>query len=144
MWQTCRQGSVLPTGWNIVVGPFSARVGEPLDGGARQLNPSTLLADGSANFQTLLEDGERVFCRVGGHAKADGSVLTVLPAAGHPTPATIDRLAHQYGLKDELDGAWALRPLKSMRDGGRTTLMLEDPGGEPLERLLGLAVESAF
>jgi hypothetical protein len=108
------------------------------------LNPSILLADGSANFQTLLEEGDHVFCRVGGHAKADGSVLTVLPAAEHPTPATIDRLAHEYRLKDELDGAWSLRPLKSMREGARITLVLEAPGGEPLERLLGVAVESAF
>jgi hypothetical protein len=52
---------------------FPSRVGGPLDGGARQLNPSTLLADGSANFQALLEDGERVFGRVGSHASADGS-----------------------------------------------------------------------
>jgi PAS domain S-box-containing protein len=105
------------------------------------LNPSTLLADGSANFQVLWEDGERVFCRVGSHANADGSVLAVLPAAEHPAPATLDRLAHEYGLKEELDGAWALRPLKLMRDGGRTTLVLEDPGGEPLERLLGAPFE---
>jgi hypothetical protein len=63
------------------------------------LNPSTLLAEGSANFQALLEDGERVFCRVGSHANADGSVL---PAAEHPTSAALDRLAHEYGLKDEL------------------------------------------
>ena len=88
--------------------PFSTRVGEPLDGGVRQLNPSTLLADGSANFQVLLEDGERIFFRVGSHANADGSVLTVLPAAEHPTPATLDRLAHEYGLKEELDWAWAV------------------------------------
>jgi hypothetical protein len=57
----------------------------------RQLNPSTLLrADGNANLQVLLEDGERVFCRVGSHANADGSVLAVLPAAERPTPATFD------------------------------------------------------
>ena len=74
------------------------------------MNPSTLLgADGSANFQVLLEDGERIFCRVGSHANADGSVL---PAAEHPTPATLDRLAHEYGLNEELDGAWALHPLE--------------------------------
>jgi hypothetical protein len=85
-----------------VIGLFSARVGEPLDGGAPQLNPSTLLADGSANFQALLEDGERVFCRVGSRANADGSVLAVLPAAEHPTPATLHHLAHDYGLKEEL------------------------------------------
>jgi PAS domain S-box-containing protein len=112
---------------------------KPLDGGVRQLNPSTLLADGSANFQVLLEDGERVFCRVGSHA--DGSVLSVLPAAEHPTPATLDRLAHEYGRKEELDGAWAVRPLELIREGGRTMLVLEDPGGEPLERLLGVPFE---
>jgi hypothetical protein len=78
----------------------------------RQLSPSIPLADGNANFQVLWEDGERVFCRVGSHANADGSVLTVLPAAEHPTPATLDRLAHEYGLKEELDGAWALHPLE--------------------------------
>ncbi|WMT78177.1 AAA family ATPase [Bradyrhizobium sp. Ash2021] len=107
------------------------------------MNPSTLLgADGNANFQALLEDGERVFCRVGSHANADGSVLAVLPAAEHPTPATLDRLAHEYGLKEELDGAWAVRPLGLIREGGRTMLVLEDPGGEPLERLLGAPLET--
>ena len=34
--------------------------------------------------------------------------------------------------KDELDGSWALRPLELGRERGRTTLVLEDPGGEPL------------
>jgi PAS domain S-box-containing protein len=108
----------------------------------RQLNSSTLLADGNANFQVLWEDGERVFCRVGSHANADRSVLTVLPAAEHPTPATLDRLAHEYGLKQELDGAWAVRPLELIREGGRTMLVFEDPGGEPLERLLGAPLET--
>ena len=66
-------------------------------------------------------------------------MLAVLPAAEHPPPATLDRLAHEYGLKDELDGAWAVRPLELVRERGRTMLVLEDPGGEPLERLLGAA-----
>jgi serine/threonine protein kinase len=108
----------------------------------RQLNPSTLLADGSADFQALLEDGERVFCRGGSHANANGSVLAVLPAAEHPTPATLDRFAHEYGLKEELDGAWAVRPRELVREGGRTMLVLEDPGGEPLEPLLGAPLET--
>jgi serine/threonine protein kinase len=109
------------------------------------VNPSTLFgADGSANFQVLLEDGERIFCRVGSHANADGSVLAVLPSAEHPTPATLDRLAHEYGLKEDLDGAWAVRPLELIREGGRTMLVLEDPGGEPLERLLGAPLETGL
>jgi len=141
MWQISCSSSARPTEWTIVIGPFLASVGEPLDGGVRQLNPSTLLADGNANFQVLWEDGERVFCRVGSHANADCSVLTVLPAAEHPMPATLNRLAHEYGLKDELDGAWAVRPLELVSESGRSMLVLEDPGGEPLERLLGLPFE---
>ena len=81
----------------------------------------------------------RVFCR-GWRLGADGhriAVLAVLPAAEHPPPATLDRLAHEYGLKDELDGAWAVRPLELVRERGRTMLVLEDPGGELLEGLLG-------
>jgi serine/threonine protein kinase len=69
------------------------------------------------------------------------SVLLVFPAAEHPTPATLDRLAHEYGLKDELDGAWAVRPLELGRERGRTMLVFEDPGGEPLDRLLGTLME---
>jgi PAS domain S-box-containing protein len=90
----------------------------------------------------LWEDEERVFCGGVSHANAARSaVLVVLPAAEHPAPATLDRLAHEYGLKDELDGAWAVRPLKLVREVGRTMLVLEDPGGEPLERLLGAPME---
>ncbi len=49
----------------------------------------------------------------------------------------LDRLAHEYSLKDELDGTWAVRPLALVRDRGRTVLVLEDPGGELLNSLLG-------
>src|SRR5713101_6395643 len=116
---------------------------DPLDGGVRQLNPSTLFdTRGSSCFQILWEDGERVFCSGVSRANADRpAVLAVLPAAEHPTPATLDRLAHEYGLKEELDGAWAVRPLELIREGCRTMLVLEDPGGEPLERLLGVPFE---
>ena len=44
-------------------------------------------------------------------------------------------------LKDELDGTWAVRPVELVREGGRTMLVLEDPGGEPLDRLLGAPLE---
>ena len=96
-------------------------------------------ADGDSNFQVLWEDGDRVFCRAW-RPGADGSrhaVLAVLPAAEHPAPATLDRLAHEYALKDELDGTWAVRPLAFVRDPGRTMLVLEDPASQPLARRLG-------
>jgi hypothetical protein len=59
-------------------------------------------------------------------------VLALLPATEHPSPACLDRLAHEYDLKDELDGAWAVRPLELVRDRDRTVLVLEDPGGNTL------------
>jgi serine/threonine protein kinase len=110
----------------------------------RQLNPSTVLgADWNSNFQVPWEDGERIFCRGAGHTGngAHFPVLAVCPTGEHPTPVTLNRLAHEYGLKDELEGAWAVRPLELIREGGRTMLVLEDPGGEPLDRLLGAPIE---
>ncbi len=88
------------------------------------------------------EDG-RVVCRdwwIG----PDGdrtAVLTVRLAAEHPLPASIDRLAHEFALKDVLESAWAVRPVELRRDQGRTILVLEDPACEPLDRLLGAPME---
>ena len=93
--------------------------------------------------QVLWEDGERVFRR-GWRSDDDGNpsaVLIVLPATDQPSRSSLDRLTHEYELKDELDGAWAVRPLDLVRDAGRTMLVLEDAGGEPLDRLLGAPME---
>jgi predicted ATPase len=89
------------------------------------------------------QSGPFVFCRAwrgGGDGKRD-AVLVVTPGAEHPAPTTLDRLGHEYGLKDELDSAWAVRPLEIVRDRGRTMLVLEDFGGEPLNRRLGSPLE---
>jgi PAS domain S-box-containing protein len=106
------------------------------------MNPSWSGAGGDRGLQVLWEDGERVFCR--GESHVDGfraSVLAVLPAAEHPTPATLEGLAREYGLKDELDGTWAVRPLELVRERGRIMLVLEDTRSEPLHRLLGVPME---
>jgi PAS domain S-box-containing protein len=97
----------------------------------------------NSSFQILWEDGERVVCR-GRRLGADDNwkaVLAMLPAGEQPAPSSLDRLAHEYELKDELDGAWAVRPLELVHEGGRTMLVLEDPGGEPLATLLGEPME---
>src|SRR5712671_6352775 len=103
----------------------------------------SLGAGGAGSFTVLWEDGERVLCR-GWHDEGDGdrtAILAVFSASEHPTPGLVDRLAHEYGLKDELDGRSAVRPLALVREHGRTMLLLEDPGGEPLDRLLGQPIE---
>ncbi|NWL76951.1 protein kinase [Pseudomonas taiwanensis] len=92
-------------------------------------------------LQICWDDGERAFCR-GPHPKEGGDdVLVARAAAEQPLPASLERLAHEFGLKDELDGAWAVRPLELVRESSGLLLVLEDPGGEPLERLLGAPME---
>src|SRR5499427_9515817 len=90
----------------------------------------------------LWEDGERVFRR-GWRPDNNGkrAVLLVMPAADQPSRSSLDHLTHEYELKDQLDSGWAVRPLELVREAGRTTLVLEDTDGEPLDRLLGAAVE---
>src|SRR5271166_6692761 len=95
-------------------------------GGVRQVNPSFRLdADWQSDLEVLWEDGERVFCR-GWRADGDGgrgSVLVVLPTAERPLSASLERLAHEYDLRDELAAAWAARPLALARERGRTALL---------------------
>ena len=91
----------------------------------------------------LSEDGGLVLRRgwregAGGERK---DVLVVLSASEQPAQAALDRLAHEYSFKDELDSAWAARPLELVHDRGRTILVLEDPGGELLSELLGTPME---
>src|SRR3984957_14569047 len=107
------------------------------------MDPSSWSGTGGvSNLQVLWEDGERIFCRGESFTNGDrATMLAVLPAAKPPAPATLDRLAREYELKDELDGAWAVRPLELVRDRGRTMLVLEDTGNEPLHRLLGPPME---
>ena len=108
------------------------------------MNLSRSLGPGGASSLTVLcEDGERVLCR-GWRDNGDGertALLAVLSALEHPTPGFIDQLAHEYGLKDELDGRSAARPLALFREHGRTVLLLEDPGGDTLDRFLGRPME---
>src|SRR4030095_13848488 len=96
------------------------------------------VANSDGSSQVLWEDGERVFSR-GWRLDDNGNRLAVLlVAVDRPSRSRLDRLAHELSLKDELDAAWAVRPLKVERGSGRTMLLvLEDPGGEPLARLLG-------
>jgi len=63
-------------------------------------------------------------------------VLAIALSAEQPSPQTLRRLEHEYSLAAELDPAWAAKPLALTRHEGRTILVLEDPGGEPLDRAL--------
>ena len=62
----------------------------------------------------------------------------------HPTSANLKRLEQAYFLKEELDSAWAARPIELTSHWDRTVLVLEDPGGVPLDQLLGRSFDLAF
>src|SRR6202453_2981458 len=86
--------------------------------------------------ETLWDDGEFVLSR--GVWNAEPSpLLAVAPSSAQPSPRTLARLQHAYTLREELDPAWAARPLRLEPRKGRLTLLIEDPGGEPLLQLLG-------
>ena len=95
-----------------------------------------------AGLQVLSEDGERVLCRgwrADGDASAALAVYCPSPSARPRLPRSpCPRIRTEGGARQRVGGAAA----GAVREGGRTVLVLEDPGGEPLERLLGAPMET--
>jgi PAS domain S-box-containing protein len=92
---------------------------------------------GDSSLRVMWEDGDRVFCRGRRDNAERDAVLVVLPAAEQPTFDSLNRLTREYELKDDLDRAWAARPVALTRYNDRVALVLEDPGGAPIDRVLG-------
>jgi PAS domain S-box-containing protein len=77
-------------------------------------------------FDTLGHDDECILYRA--RREEDGSqVLVLTPAVQYPRPEVLKRLEHEYSLREELDGEWAVRPLALNRHEGQEMLVLEDP-----------------
>ena len=94
-------------------------------------------------FEALRKDEEFILYR--GQSKDLGSrVLVLSPAVQRSTPESLKRLEHEYSLKQELDPSWATRPMAIARHWDRTVLVSADPGGVPLDQLLGQPVDVAF
>ncbi len=72
-----------------------------------------------------------------GRQRGDQSpVLAIALSAEQPSPQSLRRLEHEYSLAADLDPAWAARPLALTHYEGQTVLIVQDPGGEPLDQLL--------
>ncbi|MGO9995345.1 MAG: AAA family ATPase [Steroidobacteraceae bacterium] len=80
-----------------------------------------------------LRDGDFALYR--GSGKGRPPILLV--TAENASLACINRLEHEYTLRAELDAAWAAHPIELSRHRNRLALVLEDPGGVVLDRLLG-------
>jgi PAS domain S-box-containing protein len=87
----------------------------------------------SSYLFSLLGEGDIALYRGSG----DGLAPILLAAAEETSLGCVERLEHEYALKAELDADWAARPVALTHYNDRVTLVLEDPGGAPLDQLLG-------
>ena len=94
-------------------------------------------------FEALRKDEEFILYR-GRSRTTHLRFLVLSPVAEYPTPESLKRLEHEYSLREELDPAWAARPIAMARHWDRPVLVLEDPGGVPLDQLLGQPLDLAF
>jgi PAS domain S-box-containing protein len=86
-----------------------------------------------------LREGDIALYRGSGN----GLAPILLAAADEISLDCVERLEHEYALKAELDADWAARPVALTRYNDRLALVLEDPGGTPLDRLLGRPLDVA-
>ena len=86
-------------------------------------------------LEPLREGGDFTLYRGRQHGNLS-PVLVIALSAEQPSPQSLRRLEHEYSVAADLDPAWAAKPLALTRNEGRTILVLEDPGGEPLDRIL--------
>jgi predicted ATPase/signal transduction histidine kinase/GAF domain-containing protein len=95
------------------------------------------------SVESLRDDGEFILYR--GQAKQPGlpSVLLLTPTSPRPSPETLKKIDHEYSLRNELDPAWAVRPIALSERNEQVTLVLEDPGGALLDEFLSGPMEIA-
>ena len=94
-------------------------------------------------FETLRRDEEFVLYR-GRHIDTASQILLLSPAAVNPSPIILRRIENEYSLREELDPTWSARPMAVARHLDRTVLVLEDPGGLPLDQVVGQPLELGF
>ena len=86
--------------------------------------------------ECLREDEEFILYRGRASEAEVPTVLLLTPASSRPAPESLKKIDNEYSFRDDLDATWALRPLLLSQYDGQKVLVLEDPGGEPLDRLI--------
>src|SRR5580693_6173726 len=86
--------------------------------------------------ECLRKDEEFVLYRARASAAEPSSVLLLTPASIHPRPESLKKMEHEYSLCHDFDPTWAVRPIALSECDGQKALVLEDPGGVFLHRLI--------
>jgi PAS domain S-box-containing protein len=89
-------------------------------------------------LEVLRDDSNFVLYRAW-HPGNPVSVLALLPT--RLTSQSVARLEHEYALGSMLDSSWAAQPLALNRSRVPPMLLLDDNGGDPLNRALGQPLE---
>jgi PAS domain S-box-containing protein len=92
--------------------------------------------------KSLREDDEFILYRARASGAELSSVLLLIPASTRPAVQSLKKIEHEYSFRDDLDTTWAVRPLALSQYNGHKALVLEDPGGEPLHRLIQGPIET--
>jgi len=113
---------------------------------ARAPSHTDMLDLAQYTLEQLRSDGEIVLYRARPGTPSEASrtsVLLLSPVSEHPSRSSLGRMQHEYLLRDGLDPVYVVRPLALVETESRTALVLEDPGGTPLDRLLRAPMEIA-
>jgi PAS domain S-box-containing protein len=109
-------------------------------GGDPILTENSMIDVSSYALESLRRGAKFVLYR--GQRETDPShILVVAPVLKRPAQGILRRLEHEYALRTRLDPEWAVLPLDLVSHDGRTVLVLEDPGGQPLSQLLAHPLE---
>ncbi len=88
---------------------------------------------------TALQEADFTLSR--GRQDGVDPILLLWPLVEDPPVESVKRLEREYALRAELDPSWAAQPLALTRHHNRPALVLKDPGGVPLDRLRGRALD---
>jgi predicted ATPase/signal transduction histidine kinase len=118
---------------------LSVQVAERLD------NKRVIETDLSGHPCSVLRRGDYTLCRL--ERQPGSSILLLVADLGTAKEAAKAakpnrRLEHELALHTELDAAWAALPVALTRYEEQPALLLHDPGGEPLDRLVGQPLDT--
>ena len=85
-----------------------------------------------------LRKGDLSFYR----GQGSGLPPILLVTADDDSVVSLKRLEHEYELRTELNSAWAAQPIALSQQNGRLALLCQDPGGDPLDRVLSFPLST--
>jgi len=90
--------------------------------------------------EALRDNGEFILYRARPASReSDAKVLLLVPT--RPSRESIGKLEHEFSLRMDLDPDWAVLPLALIEEDALPMLVLDDPGGEPLDRIISGPME---